>query len=104
LAAGPDGDARRARLAANRSRLLGSLGPKLNLIAGSGGPIVPIVLGADARAVVAARLLRERGIVIPAIRPPTVPEGTARLRLTLSSEHTDKEIDAAATALTGALS
>jgi 8-amino-7-oxononanoate synthase len=104
LAAGPDGDARRARLAANRSRLLGSLGPKLNLIAGPGGPIVPIILGADARAVVAARLLRERGIVIPAIRPPTVPEGTARLRLTLSSEHTDTEIDAAATALTGALS
>jgi 8-amino-7-oxononanoate synthase len=108
LAAGPDGDARRARLAANRSRLLGnhllgSLGPKLKLADAPGGPIVPVILGTDARALAAARSLRERGILIPAIRPPTVQEGTARLRLTLSSEHTYEEIDAVATALTAAL-
>ena len=103
LAAGPDGDARRARLAANRGRLLRSIGPKLNLVDRPGGPIVPIVLGADARALAVAGRLRERGILIPAIRPPTVPEGTARLRLTLSSEHTDEEINAVATALTAAL-
>jgi 8-amino-7-oxononanoate synthase len=62
-----------------------------------------VILGSDARAVAAAAHLRRHDIFVPAIRPPTVPEGTARLRLTFSSEHTDEEIDALSTALTGAL-
>lgn len=103
LAAGPEGDRRRARLVANRARLVDAVGTKLK-VPRRGGPIMPVLLGADRRALAVARLLRARGIFIPAIRPPTVPEGTARLRITLSSEHTNAELDAAAVALAEALS
>lgn len=51
--------------------------------------IVPIVLGEDAAALAAASQLREVGIHVPAIRPPTVPKGTARLRVALSASHTE---------------
>jgi 8-amino-7-oxononanoate synthase len=67
--------------------------------AGHPSPIVPIVLGAEAAALDAARALLERGIYIPAIRPPTVPRGTSRLRLTLSAAHTDEMIARLKTAL-----
>ncbi len=100
VAAGPEGALRRARLASNRQRLFASLEPRSILpTVLPVGPIIPMILGADARALAIARLLRARGIFVPAIRPPTVPEGTARLRITLSSEHTDAEIDALAGAL-----
>lgn len=56
-------------------------------------PIVPILIGGDEDALMAAAALRERGLLIPAIRPPTVPRGSARLRVTLSCEHTDDEVD-----------
>lgn len=56
------------------------------------GPIIPILLGDDRRAVsVSARLL-ESGFFIPAIRPPTVAEGTARLRMSLCCEHSPEQI------------
>jgi 8-amino-7-oxononanoate synthase len=104
VAAGPEGDLRRARLASHRQRLLGALEPRSILPAVLPvGPIIPLILGTNARALTIARLLRARGIFVPAIRPPTVPEGTARLRITLSSEHSDAEIDAVATALSEAL-
>jgi 8-amino-7-oxononanoate synthase len=51
--------------------------------------IVPIILGADAAALAAAEQLRGRGIHVPAIRPPTVPAGTARLRVALSALHSE---------------
>jgi 8-amino-7-oxononanoate synthase len=51
--------------------------------------IVPIVCGADAAALHAARSLLDLGIHVPAIRPPSVPEGSARLRVTLSAAHTN---------------
>lgn len=51
--------------------------------------IVPIVLGEDSAALSAAAQLRERGIHVPAIRPPTVPKGTSRLRVALSAAHTE---------------
>lgn len=54
--------------------------------------IVPIVLGEDAAAVSAAAQLRERGIHVPAIRPPTVPKGTSRLRVALSAAHTESSV------------
>jgi 8-amino-7-oxononanoate synthase len=43
--------------------------------------------------------LRERGILVPAIRPPTVPEGTARLRISLSAAHSEDEVMRLASAL-----
>ena len=62
-------------------------------------PIVPIVLGDSRRTSRAAEALRERGFLVAAIRPPTVPEGTARLRLTFSAEHGEDEVDRLATAV-----
>jgi 8-amino-7-oxononanoate synthase len=56
---------------------------------GHPSPIVPVVLGAEATAVAAAAALFERGIHVPAIRPPTVPPGTARLRIAVSASHDD---------------
>jgi 8-amino-7-oxononanoate synthase len=54
--------------------------------------IVPIVLGEDSAALDAAAQLKERGIYVPAIRPPTVPKGTSRLRVALSAAHTETSV------------
>jgi 8-amino-7-oxononanoate synthase len=56
-------------------------------------PIVPIVLGSEEAALAAASRMRDAGLWVVAIRPPTVPRGTSRLRVTLSSDHTDDEIE-----------
>jgi 8-amino-7-oxononanoate synthase len=56
-------------------------------------PIVPIVLGDEAAALAAAARLLDRGLLVPAIRPPTVAPGTSRLRVTLSAAHTDDQVD-----------
>lgn len=55
-------------------------------------PIVPVVLGDEDRAVAAAADLLERGLFVPAIRPPTVAPGSSRLRVTFSAAHTDDQI------------
>lgn len=55
-------------------------------------PIVPIVIGDAHRAVTLAAQLRSAGLYVPAIRPPTVPPGTSRLRVTLRADHTGEEI------------
>lgn len=57
-------------------------------------PIVPIVLGDSARTLRWAEQLRQRGFAVAAIRPPTVPRGTARLRVSLSAAHAPADIDA----------
>ena len=59
----------------------------------SGTPIQPIVLGDSARAVRTARVLRDHGIFVTPIRPPTVPAGSARLRLTFSAAHEEEHVD-----------
>lgn len=64
--------------------------------------IVPIIIGDNHKALALARRLRENGIIALAIRPPTVPEGTARLRLSLTLEHTAEDLDRAAEVLTAA--
>jgi len=66
---------------------------------GSPTPIQPLVVGASAAAVEFADELWRRGFWVPAIRPPTVPKGTARLRVTLSAAHTREDVDALADAL-----
>jgi 8-amino-7-oxononanoate synthase len=55
--------------------------------------VVPIILGEATTALAAARDLEAKGLLVVPIRPPTVPAGTARLRLAFSSEHTDDQID-----------
>ena len=55
--------------------------------------IQPLLIGRNDEALAAMEGLRARGIWVPAIRPPTVPEGTARLRIALSAAHTEADID-----------
>ncbi|HEX4798286.1 MAG TPA: 8-amino-7-oxononanoate synthase [Burkholderiales bacterium] len=62
-------------------------------------PIQPLIIGASGEAVTASAALRERGILVPAIRPPTVPEGTARLRVSLSAAHSEQDVARLAAAL-----
>jgi 8-amino-7-oxononanoate synthase len=96
---GPEGAQLRAALEVNRDRLARGL-IELGLIERPApGPIVPILLGAEARALAVSAALRRRGVFVPAIRPPTVPAGTARLRLTLSAAHTAEDIARLVTAL-----
>ena len=56
-------------------------------------PIQPLLIGDSERALQLSAGLRERGIMVGAIRPPTVPQGTARLRVTLSAAHSASDID-----------
>jgi 8-amino-7-oxononanoate synthase len=78
----PEGDALRGVLARHVARVA----------PGHPSPIVPVILGSEERALVASAILRARGVWVPAIRPPTVPPGTARLRVTLSAAHTDEHV------------
>jgi 8-amino-7-oxononanoate synthase len=65
----------------------------------SATPIQPIVLEDSRRCLAASVGLRERGFWVAAIRPPTVPPNTARLRVTLSAAHTEGDVDRLLTAL-----
>ena len=56
-------------------------------------PILPIVRGDAADVVEASHRLAAEGLIVPAIRPPTVPPGTSRLRVTLSAAHDDEQVD-----------
>jgi 7-keto-8-aminopelargonate synthetase-like enzyme len=55
-------------------------------------PIVPIVIGDERDALAASDRLLEKGLLVPAIRPPTVPPGTSRLRVALSAAHRDAQV------------
>ncbi|MFP6768170.1 MAG: 8-amino-7-oxononanoate synthase, partial [Planctomycetaceae bacterium] len=57
------------------------------------GAILPVILGDSSQAIAAASRLRDRGFFVPAIRPPTVRKGTARLRISLSASHSTDDID-----------
>ena len=59
----------------------------------SATPIQPILIGDSARAMRLSQLLRERGLLVTAIRPPTVPVGSARLRVTLSAAHSSAQLE-----------
>ena len=88
------GAARRERL---RSRIVqlreGLAGLKHGSLMPSDTPIQPLLIGANADAVRLSQALRARGLLVPAIRTPTVPADTARLRITLSAAHSAGDVD-----------
>lgn len=90
-------DDRRARLLANATRLRAALGPRVSR--DSQGPILPVHLGDDDTTMRTSALLLERGFFVQGIRPPTVPPGTSRLRLTVMATHPEADLDGAAAAL-----
>ena len=61
--------------------------------------IVPLVIGDTERTLYASAALEERGYLVTAIRPPTVPDGTARLRITFSAEHVADDVTGLADAV-----
>ena len=86
-------DDRRARLRANVARLCDGLRAAGLPTAKAAGAIVPVPLGAEERALRISDALFSRGIFVPAIRPPTVPPGTSRLRVSVRADHTAEQID-----------
>jgi len=84
-----EGDALRAQLRAHVERLR----------PGHPTPILPYICGSEERAVEAAAALLDQGLLVTAIRPPTVPPGTSRLRVTLSAAHTVDQVDRLTSAL-----
>jgi 7-keto-8-aminopelargonate synthetase-like enzyme len=66
---------------------------------GHPSPIVPVVIGDERATLAAAHTLLEQGLLVPAIRPPTVAPGTSRLRVALSAAHTDEQVDRLVAAL-----
>ncbi len=66
---------------------------------GHPSPIIPVILGDEAAALHASQQLLELGLLVPAIRPPTVAVGSSRLRIALSAAHTDEQINDLLTAL-----
>jgi 8-amino-7-oxononanoate synthase len=100
LAAEPE---RRGRLQALSARMKAGLERLGFPMAGVIAPIFPVVLGDEERALAASRALRERGFFVRAIRPPTVPRGTSRLRVSLTAGHEEAQVDAFLEALEEAL-
>ncbi len=88
----------RPRLWRNIRRFAEGLG-RIGFEAEPRSAIVPVILGTPERAVRASAFLRERGLLVKPIRPPTVPEGTSRLRFALSAAHSEAQIDRALQAL-----
>jgi 8-amino-7-oxononanoate synthase len=84
-----EGDVRRAALRANVERLR----------PGHPSPIIPVLVGDEGRALAVSDELLRRGLLVPAIRPPTVAPGTCRLRVAVSAAHTDEQLDELADAL-----
>jgi 8-amino-7-oxononanoate synthase len=69
----------------------------------SDSPIQAVILGDEARAIAASEALLAQGLLVTAIRPPTVPKGTARLRITFSAEHTEQQVERLLSALENVL-
>jgi 8-amino-7-oxononanoate synthase len=87
-------DALRARLWRNIRRFSDGL-RSLGFAAEPRSAIFPVIVGEPSLALEASRALRARGLLVKAIRPPTVPEGTSRLRFCLSAAHTEGHVDLA---------
>jgi 8-amino-7-oxononanoate synthase len=89
-----DDPARHAHLSALIARFRGRMRELPWTLIDSQSAIQPLVVGGNALAVALSGALWERGFWVPAIRPPTVPRGTARLRITLSAAHSQADVDA----------
>lgn len=96
---GDEGCARRAHLQALIARLKQMVRLERWHFLPSDTAIQPLIIGANEEALQAAAALHEQGIWVPAIRPPTVAPGTARLRITLSAAHGMQDVDELAQAL-----
>ncbi|HEV2608933.1 MAG TPA: 8-amino-7-oxononanoate synthase, partial [Noviherbaspirillum sp.] len=99
LIAGEEGRERRMHLQALTTQLRAELTLRHWKLLPSPTPIQPVVIGANDATLAAAAALDRQGLWVPAIRPPTVPPDSARLRITLSAAHTARDITQLATAL-----
>jgi glycine C-acetyltransferase/8-amino-7-oxononanoate synthase len=90
---------RRDRLWQNREHMYQGLKAMGCHMTKTQSPILPIIVNDPRLAVEMSLGLQKKGIYIPAIRPPTVPKGTSRLRVTVSAEHSIEQIDAALSAI-----
>ncbi|WOP81576.1 8-amino-7-oxononanoate synthase [Citrobacter koseri] len=98
----PEGADRREKLAALIQRFRSGVKASDFTLANSHSAIQPLIVGDNARALRLADTLREQGCWVSAIRPSTVPAGTARLRLTLTQAHETQDIDRLLEVLDGA--
>jgi 7-keto-8-aminopelargonate synthetase-like enzyme len=92
-------DAERTQLLANAKRLATDLRLHGYDTAGSASQIIPVMIGGNDEAVATAEILQNEGFAVRAIRPPTVPAGRARLRLSLTSAIAPSELDRLANCL-----
>ncbi|WKB54756.1 8-amino-7-oxononanoate synthase [Eleftheria terrae] len=96
LIQGEDGERRRAHLRSLIAGLREGLGRLLHghrwQLAASSTAVQPLIVGSNADALALAARLEDDGLWVPAIRPPTVPVGTARLRITLSAAHRHEDV------------
>ncbi|MBV8379450.1 MAG: 8-amino-7-oxononanoate synthase [Paucibacter sp.] len=104
LIEGETGRARRAALIDLQARLRRGIEAMLSRrphwrLAASDTPIQPLIVGGNAEVMKLAAALEARGLRVPGIRPPTVPKGEARLRITLCATHTAADVDALLAAL-----
>mgnify|MGYP000967477366 CR=1 FL=1 len=107
---GADGEQRRQQLADRIEQLRNGLAPGQHAAFDATGwrlmpsatPIQPLLIGHNQPALAVMASLREQGLWVPAIRPPTVPLGTARLRIALSAAHQPDDVDALLRALRNA--
>jgi 8-amino-7-oxononanoate synthase len=90
---------RRERLRALVGVLRGRFEPRRWRLAPSSTPIQPLVIGGNEEAMAVSSALASEGLLVPAIRPPTVPRGTARLRISLSAAHDVADVERLARAL-----
>lgn len=93
LIEGEEGEQRRAHLHSLIARFRAHMAQTLLELPASDTAIQPVIVGSNQRALKLAAGLKEAGLWVPAIRPPTVPPGRARLRVTLSAAHTEQQVD-----------
>jgi 8-amino-7-oxononanoate synthase len=89
-------DVLKTRVSEAERALRAACGPAL---AARGSQILPVIVGAEARAVAVADALQAKGFDVRAIRPPTVPDGTSRLRVSISAAQTAEDVSALGNAL-----